>query len=130
MRSGDFQHAVKEIDHWSAPLIADSIYEAYEKALGGKSDLSQSLGRQHCRLWRNLLANDLKRARQAKIDLVTLSRLAHLDVAALDVIDADVLENLLDVILRRSAGGRETARVDGNALVRAAATLGEIRRAA
>jgi hypothetical protein len=130
MRSGIFQHADKEIGWWSAPLIADSIYGAYEQLLGGKSEMSDSLARQHCRLWRSLLENDVKRAQQTKIRLFALIRLAHLNEAALDEIDTDVLENLLDVILRRNAGGHETARVDGKALVRAASALGEIRHAA
>jgi len=130
MRAKPLQTTPKEILRWSEPLVADEIYAAYERLVGGKNDVSESLGRQHCRMWRNLLGGEAHRAQLARRDLVKLARLAELDLQAIETIDATIFDNLLGVILRRCVGSQAAARMDGRVLVEAASTLGEIRRVA
>ncbi len=130
MRSNSIETHAKEIVRWSEPLVADYIHGQYERLLGGSSDITEALGRQHCRMWRDLLNGEGRRAQLARRDLLKLAQLAKLGEASLDAIDASIFDALFDVILRRSTGSRDTARIDGHALVQAASTLGEIRHAA
>jgi hypothetical protein len=130
MRASVFSTTSKEIVRWSEPLVADHIYNEYERLLGGRSDASESLGRQHCRMWRHLLDSEAQRAHVARRDLVNLARLARINPAEIEAMDAAIFDELLNVILRRGLSSRDSARLDGMVLVRAASTLGEIRQAA
>ncbi len=130
MRGKPFRTIDEEIARWSEPLVADQIYDAYERWLGGACDESETLGRHHCRLWRNLLSGDIPHARQARGDLVEFARVAKGGEAILEAIDAAVLNELLQIILRRAPSSRDAARKDGMALMRAASTLGGMRAAA
>ncbi|MBU3889041.1 hypothetical protein FM996_01270 [Methylosinus sporium] len=88
-----------------------------------------ALGRQHCRMWRSLLEGEPLLARDARNDLVLLARRANIEERSLEAIDETVMDELFRVILRRWQG-RDEARLHGMALMIAASTLGEIRRAA
>ncbi|HEY8260379.1 MAG TPA: hypothetical protein VIG55_04135 [Methylosinus sp.] len=88
-----------------------------------------ALGRQHCRMWRSLLEGETVLARDARSDLVKLARRANVDERSLEAIDESVMDELFRVILRRWHG-RDEAHLNGMALMIAASTLGEIRRAA
>lgn len=130
MRVELFHTKDEEIARWSEPLVADHIYGAYEHWLGGQCDESESLGRRHCRLWRSLLSGDTQSARWARSDLVEHARLSDAGEDILEAIDAAVMSELLQVILRRSPNARAESRMDGMALMQAAAALGGIRVAA
>jgi hypothetical protein len=130
MRVSSFQSEDREIARWSEPLVADDVYYAYETSLGGKTDLSEFLGRQHCRMWRSLLEGEARRAEASRRDLVRFAKGAGFGEDVLNAIDMKIFNNLLDIILRRGLGSRDAARTDGMTLVHAASTLGEIRRAA
>jgi hypothetical protein len=120
----------KEIARWSEPLVADHIYPEYERYFGGKNELSEELGRRHCRVWRNLLNGEAPHVKSARGNLLKLAHMVNLDDGALEAIDAAIFNDLLDVILRRCHGSRDKARLDGMTLVQAASMLGEIRKAA
>jgi hypothetical protein len=120
----------QDIARWSEPLVADQIYAAYERAVCARNEVSETLGRQHCRMWRNLLCGETQRAQFARRDLVKLARMASVDLALVEEIDAAIFDFLLGVVLRRCHGSEAAARIDGLALVQAASTLGEIRMAA
>ncbi len=120
----------KEIARWSEPLIADYIYTAYERCFGGPTEASEALGRQHCRLWRNLLDNEPVIARYLRRELLKAAAAEKLGAATLDAIDVGVFDHLMDIIMRRSQRSRDTAHSDGMTLVQAASTLGEIRKVA
>lgn len=120
----------EDIARWSEPLVADQIYGAYERAIGARNEVSETLGRQHCRVWRNLLDGEAQRAQSARRDLLTLAHMSRIDLPTLEKIDSAIFDYLLGVILRRRQGSEAAARIDGMALVKAASTLGEIRKAA
>jgi hypothetical protein len=120
----------RDIARWSEPLVADHIYGDYERAIGARNEVSETLGRQHCRMWRNLLAGEAQRAHLARRDLLSLAQKWRIDLATLEKIDAAIFDYLLGVILRRCQGSETAAKIDGLALVQAASTLGEIRKAA
>lgn len=130
MRDATLSLTSKEIARWSEPLVADHIYSAYENLFGGKGDKSEALGRQHCRMWRNLLGGGMLNAQFARRELMKLARMCRVDEAAVESIDAAIFSALLGLILRRGHGSIDAARLDGMALVQAASTLGEIRKAA
>lgn len=116
---------------WSESLIADRIFSAYEQIFGERSEGSEALGRQHCRMWRNLLAPGAQvHAQFARRELIKLARRAQLRDSDVERIDAAILADLLTLILRRGQGSIGAARNDGMALMQAASTLGEIRRVA
>jgi len=130
MRVSTLQTEKREISRWSEPLVADDVYHAYEACFGGKTDFSEFLGRQHCRMWRSLLEGEAQHARLARRELVRFAGNAGLGEDLLNAIDMKIFNNLLEIILRRGFGSRDSARVDGMTLVHAASTLGEIRKAA
>ena len=119
----------REIARWSEPLIADYIYAAYERC-SAPSDAATRLGRLHCRLWRCLFDGETSGARRLRYELLKEAQALRIAGATLDAIDAAVLEELLDVVMRRSQRSRALAHADGMTLVNAASALGEIRIAA
>jgi hypothetical protein len=130
MRETTFPRANREISKWSEPLVADHIYGEYERLLGGRTEHSEALGRQHFRMWRNLLGGKTATAEHARRELLTLARGSNLQIGAVEAIDAAIFRELLSLILRRGHGSLDAARTDGMVLVQAASTLGEIRKAA
>jgi hypothetical protein len=130
MRVSPAHSEEREIARWSEPLVADDIYNAYEACFGGKSDLTEFLGRHHCRMWRSLLEGEARRAELTRRELVQFAQRAGIGEEVLTAIDMKIFNNLLEIILRRGMGSRDSARSDGMTLVHAASTLGEIRRAA
>lgn len=131
MRDAGFSQESAEVGAWSEPLVADRIFGAYEQLFGGRTEGSEALGRQHCRMWRNLLAPGAQvHAQFARRELIKLARRAQLRDSDVERIDAAILADLLNLILRRGHGSIDSARSDGMALVQAASTLGEIRRVA
>jgi hypothetical protein len=81
-------------------------------------------------MWRNLLEGQTTRALEARRNLIRLAYGARLDMRELEEIDQSIFDDLLGVILRRCKGSHVAARLQGMALVMAASTLGEIRKAA
>jgi hypothetical protein len=129
MQSREFAETSREIARWSEPLVADRIFGVYEAWFRGRRQMWDALGRQHCRMWRSLLEGETVLARDARSDLVKLARRANVDERSLEAIDESVMDELFRVILRRWHG-RDEAHLNGMALMIAASTLGEIRRAA
>lgn len=110
--------------------MADRIFGVYRAWFEGHGQMWDALGRQHCRMWRSLLEGEAIRAKDARSDLVRLAKRANLEEQSLEAIDETVMDELFRVILRRWQGSRDEARMNGMALVLAASTLGEIRKAA
>jgi hypothetical protein len=130
MRTVEFEDASRDIARWSEPLVADRILHFYDGRLFGLSSESQALAFQHRRMWRNLLEGQTTRALEARRNLIRLAYGARLDIRELEEIDQSIFDELLGVILRRCKGSHVAARLQGMALVMAASTLGEIRKAA
>lgn len=130
MQSREIAETSREIARWSEPLVADRIFGVYQAWFQGRGQMSDALGRQHCRMWRSLLEGEAILAKDARAGLVQLARRANLEERNLEAIDESVMDELFRVILRRWQGSRDEARLNGMALVLAASTLGEIRKAA
>lgn len=130
MQSREFAETSREIARWSEPLVADRIFGVYQAWFQGHGQMSDALGRQHCRMWRSLLEGEAIRAKDARSHLLKLAKRVNLEERSLEVIDESVMDELFRVILRRWQGSRDEARLNGMALVLAASTLGEIRKAA
>lgn len=130
MQSREFAETSREIARWSEPLVADRIFGVYQAWFQGQGQMSDALGRQHCRMWRRLLEGEAILAKDARSNLVKLAKYANLEERSLEAIDETVMDELFRVILRRWQGSRDEARLNGMALVLAASTLGEIRKVA
>ena len=115
-----------EMARWSEPLVADQIYGEYERRLGSTNKASKTLGRQHCRMWRHLLEGETISASSAQRELLKLAQTVNLDNRALGAINAAILADLLSIISCRSRRSRNTARLAGMSLLRAAKMLNEI----
>jgi hypothetical protein len=115
-----------EMARWSEPLIADQACGEYERHLGGKNEVSESLGIQHSHMWRHLLKGEVRSAQSAQRDLLKLAQTVELDNGKLAAINTAILQDLLSVISRRSQSSRKTARLAGMSLMQAAMTLNEI----
>ena len=93
-------------------------------------DGAAALASLHCRLWRRLLNGETTDARRLRDLLLREAGAQQLAVQTLDAVDATVMEELLEVVMRRSQSSRVAAHSDGMTLIRAASSLGEIRSAA
>ena len=129
MHAEGFDISDGDIARWSEPLVADRIYCAYERCRPTRLAAS-TLGRLHCQVWRCLLDGETMVARRLRQDLVKVGQAHGIAATTMDAIDASVIEELLDVVMRRSPGSRAVARSEGMTLVNAAGALGEIRAAA
>ncbi|HYA81170.1 MAG TPA: hypothetical protein VED87_09600 [Methylocystis sp.] len=129
MHAEGFFISDRDIARWSEPLVADSIYCAYERCRPSRLAAS-TLGRLHCQVWRCLLDGETIVARRLRQDLVKEGQAHGITATTMDAIDATVIEELLVVVMRRSQRSRAMARSEGMTLVNAASALGEIRAAA
>jgi hypothetical protein len=130
MRAKATETSTRDLANWSEPLIADYIFSAYENLFGGPCDVAETLARQHCRMWRNLLHGQPTIAAYLRRELTKAVEIARLAPDAIDTIDMGVFEHLLEVVMRKGARTRDLARNEGMTLVAAASTLGEIRKVA
>jgi hypothetical protein len=122
--------STKDLPYWGEPLIADYIFAAFGRHFAGDQVKSDSLARQHCRMWRNLLHGQTSIAAFQRRELIKAAERLNLDPSEIDAIDMGVFEYLLDAVMRRGARAGSAARQDGMTLVTAASRLGEIRQVA
>jgi len=114
---------------WSEPLIFDRLFDGY-RAIVGDLVLARSLARQHGRVWRALIRGDLIEFEvQRGVLTASLDHCGvHLDRLA-DV-DADIMSELLEVVMTRYQHSRRMAKVYHLALIELAGRLAPTRAAA
>jgi hypothetical protein len=127
MRVDDPGDIRKEMLSWSEPVLGDRIVEAYAACFGDNHEHLRLVARQHIRLWRMIIAQDKRRAAEARRDLLRLAALGRLGVEAVDAIDRLVLDELIDVTAARFQGSPVMARRYSRAMIEAATTLTETR---
>lgn len=114
---------------WSQPVIFDRLVEAYQIRLGIGLP-SRSLARLHSRMWRALIAGDMPQYAELRWELVAALDECRLDIEDLAEADAQILVELLDVVMTRYQRSMRTAKGYHLALIALAARLAPPLRAA
>jgi hypothetical protein len=85
---------------WSEPVIFDRLRETYRDYVA-EEELAGKLARQHCRVWRALIAGDMGRFEDLRLELgVTLQGLG-LKPACVAAADAGALVELNEIVNAR-----------------------------
>jgi hypothetical protein len=120
----DFRH---DMIVWAEPVIADRIAEAYE-ARGLGSAYRSLLTTHHRRFWRALILQRWQQVESIRRELLADAARAGLDSMHLEAIDHEIIEELMDIVLKRFRSSRDSAKGFGLVLLGVAASLGEGRR--
>ena len=123
MRSDELSDVRQEFAEWSAPIIADFLYEAYAERIGSQHRTLRTLVTSHCRFWRSLLSGDDLKLAIHRRELASLARLAGLPVSMIDAIDVGVLDELMSVTISRFLRSPAVARDYSQFMLRTAAHL-------
>jgi hypothetical protein len=85
---------------WSEPVIFDRLRETYRDYVA-EEELAGKLARQHCRVWRALIAGDMGKFEVLRLELgVTLKGLG-LGLACVAAADAGTLVELHEIVNAR-----------------------------
>jgi hypothetical protein len=94
---------------WSEPVIYDRLVDAYQSRLG-RGCSPWSLARIHARAWRALIAGDMPKYAALRRDLMGALAECRLDQNDLAAADAQILVELLEVVLSRYQRSLSTAK--------------------
>jgi hypothetical protein len=94
---------------WSEPVIYDRLVEAYQARLGRGSS-PWSLARMHARTWRAMIAGDMSKYAALRRDLIGALAECGLDSDDLAQADAQILLELLEVVMTRYQRSMRTAK--------------------
>jgi hypothetical protein len=114
---------------WSDPVIFDRLLDAYQSRIGVGA-LPRKLARLHARAWRELISGDMAKFEARRWDLVDALEECRLDLDDVADADADILVELLDVVMTRYQRSMRTAKAYHLALIALAGRLAPPMRAA
>ena len=129
MPTTDPSEGFSGLQQWSEPLIFDRLFSAYCK-LVDDDGLSRSLTRLHARVWRALIAGDMTSFAALRETLVSALEHCSLTLDHLAEVDAEIMTELLDVVISRYNRSHRTARAYHLALMELAGRLAPGRAAA
>lgn len=107
---------------WSEPVIFDRLLEAYQAHLG-PGVTPRRLARLHARTWRALILGDMPKYDALRWDLVEALDDSPLDLEDLADADAQILVELLDIVMSRYQRSMRTAKGYHLALIALAGRL-------
>jgi hypothetical protein len=114
---------------WSEPVIFDRLVLAYQVRLG-LGPMARKLARLHARTWRALILGDMAKYDALRWDLIEALDECPLDLEDLADADAQILVELLDIVMARYQRSRQTAKGYHLALIALAGRLAPPLRAA
>jgi hypothetical protein len=129
MPTTDPSEGFSGLQQWSEPLIFDRLFDAYSKLLSDDL-LARGLTRLHARVWRALISGDLSAFEALRETLVSALDHCSLTLNQLAEVDAEIMIELLDVVISRYNRSQRTARAYHLALMQLAGRLGPARVAA
>jgi hypothetical protein len=129
MPTTDPSEGFSGLQQWSEPLIFDRLFDAYSKLLSDDL-LARGLTRLHARVWRALIGGDLGAFEALRETLVSALDHCSLTLNQLAEVDAEIMIELLDVVISRYNRSQRTARAYHLALMQLAGRLGPARVAA
>lgn len=128
MQTTDSSEGFSGLMEWSEPLIFDRLFAAYCELVC--EALARSLTRLHARVWRALIKGDMPAFETLRETLVATLQLCDLTLDHLAEVDAEIMAELLDVVISRYNRSQRTARAYHLALMQLAGRLGPARLAA
>ena len=114
---------------WAEPVIFDRLVEAYQTRLG-RGPEARKLARLHARSWRTLIVGDMAKYDALRWDLVEALDGHPLDLDDLADADAQILVELLEIVMTRYQRSMRTAKGYHLALIALAGRLAPPLRAA
>ncbi len=98
--------------HWAEPIIADEIFLAYEKILGGRSQHSESLANTHLRMCHFALMRELSAARTVRALLLHQARALNVGENDVNLVEQAVLRTLVSISGKNRLGAiNRTSRI-------------------
>lgn len=122
MPSGDVAEGLAGLQAWSEPIIFDRLLDIYRSRIGAGSK-AWSLARLHARAWKTAISGDFEgfeAARWALSGALGEHLLSGDDIADAD---AEILVELLDIVMARFQRSASTARTYHLALIALAGRL-------
>ena len=114
---------------WAEPIIADCAAEWYART--SPDGLAASvMARKHCRLWRSVIHDQPASIPEISEDLRRAGQKFGLRPNFIEQVNAAVLEELVDVVLRRFRASRTATRTFSLVLMSATSCFGTARAAA
>ncbi len=117
------------LQQWSEPLIFDRLFSAYSRVVANEG-VARALTRLHARVWRALILGDMPGFEAMRETLVDALEHCSLTLNHLAEVDAEIMIELLDVVITRYNRSHRTARAYHLALMQLAGRLGPARAAA
>jgi len=129
MPSTDLSEGYAGLRQWAHPLIFDRLSSAYRKILPDEG-LARGLARLHARVWRALINGDMTDFGAMREALVVALEHCRLTLDHLADVDAEIMLELLDVVISRYNRSHRTARAYHLALMELAGRVAPARAAA
>ena len=122
MPNGDVALGLAGLQEWSEPIIFDRLLDIYRECLG-VGVAAWSLARLHAGVWRAAIKGDIEKFEAARLSL--LSALSEHPIGGEDIaaIDAEILIELLDIVMARFQRSTSAARSYHLALIALAGRL-------
>jgi hypothetical protein len=117
------------LQQWAHPLIFDRLRAAYRKIIPDEA-LARTITRLHARVWRSLVRGDMDDFGAARETLVVALGDCDLTLDHLADVDAQIMIELLDVVISRYNRSHRTAMAYHLALLELAGRLAPARAAA
>jgi hypothetical protein len=125
----DASEGLSGLLQWSEPLIFDRLFDGY-RAIVGDFVLARALARRHGRVWRALIRGDLSEFELQRGALVASLDDCGVHLDCLADVDADIMSELLEVVMARYRHSRRTAKIYHLALIELAGRLAPTHAAA
>jgi hypothetical protein len=123
MSNGDgIAEGLAGLQEWSEPIVFDRLLDAYVKRLGVGAD-AWTLARLHARTWRAALNRDDDRFETVRWDLSNALNEYRLEDADAAAADADIIAELLEIVMARYHRSARIARSYHRALIAIAGRL-------
>ncbi len=110
------------LQQWAQPLVFDRLALAYRKIIPDEG-LARGLTRLHARVWRALINGDMNEFGAMRETLVVAFEGCSLTLEHLADVDAEIMVELLDVVISRYNRSHRTAKVYHLALMELAGRL-------
>ena len=118
----DASEGFSGLQEWSEPLIFDRLFAAYRRLLHDDARAS-AMSRLHARVWRALIAGDMAGFAALREALVSALHQASLTLDHLAEMDAEIMTELLEVVVSRYNRSHRTAMTYHLALMEIAGRL-------
>jgi hypothetical protein len=122
MPNDDVAVGLAGLQEWSEPIIFDRLLDAYRKRIGIGAP-AWTLARLHTLSWKAAISGDMNAFEKARWKLVNAVGDHQLGTADLAKADAEIIVELLDIVMARFQRSPSTARAYHLALIALAGRL-------